>query len=373
MSVLTEDWPLDHDPKWPRRWDSVSATARPQIVYLDQWCFDHLARDRAGRPLEPSEAGTFELLRTLALDGSVVFPLSQAHYRENWKRDNVDARWDTAVVMGELSGFHTLRMSNLQQWDALVGAGAFLDAAVSIGKPAVVGWGLKHCLTGNPGEAFILDTSTGTPARWDGSLPEDMRESFDALEAAVPYRFELAMLALRDPRMEPAFMPLVSIDDTQGRRFANQERSIRAAIERHDRTAQVVRNTIELLAFKDSRALFDPALRYLGYEPNTIVEAVVADVTDGQSPAMNRLLRAMPIQGAFTELRVQSHLHAQWNTTDSDLMDFLALATALPFVDYYVSDRKTYNLAASADLDSRGGGQVLRSLRSLCDLLQART
>jgi hypothetical protein len=372
MPVLTESWPLDHDPRWPPHWDAGTATAEPLIVYLDQWCFDHLARDRAGRALEPSEAGTFELLRGLALDGSVVFPLSQAHYRENWKRDNVDARWDTAVVMGELSGFHTLRMSNLQHWDALVGAGAFLDAAVRIDKPAVVGWGLKHCLTGNQGEAFILDTSTGARAQWDSSLPEDMRGSLEALEAAVPYRFELAMLALRDPRMESALMPLVSIADTQGRRFADQERSIRAAIERHGRTAQVVRNTIEFLAFKDSLALFDPALRYLGYEPNTIVEAIVADVTDGQSSAMNRLLQAMPIQGAFTELRVQSHLKAQWNTTDSDLLDFLALATALPFVDYYVSDRKTYNLAASADLGRRGGGRVLRSLRSLCDLLQAR-
>ena len=125
MPVLTENWPLGHDPRWPPHWDAGTATAEPLIVYLDQWCFDHLARDRAGRALAPSEAGTFELLRGLALDGSVVFPLSQAHYRENWKRDNVDARWDTAVVMGELSGFHTLRMSSLHHWDALVGAGAF--------------------------------------------------------------------------------------------------------------------------------------------------------------------------------------------------------------------------------------------------------
>src|SRR6266536_3631026 len=207
MPVLTENWPLDHDPQWPRRWDAGVATVKPLIVYLDQWCFDHLARDRAGHALEPSEAGTFELLRRLALDGSVVFPLSQAHYRENWKRDNVDARWDTAVVMGELSGFHTVQMSNLQRWDALVGATAFLDTAVRIKEPAVVGWGLKHCLTGNQGEAFILDTRTGVRAQWDGALPEDTRGSLEALEAAAPYRFELAMLALRDPRMEPFLMP----------------------------------------------------------------------------------------------------------------------------------------------------------------------
>lgn len=36
-----------------------------------------------------------------------------------WQRENVNARWDTAVVMGELSGFHTFSVSGLAVWEAL--------------------------------------------------------------------------------------------------------------------------------------------------------------------------------------------------------------------------------------------------------------
>lgn len=367
--MLTENWPLARDPAWPPRWDQVSSGTKPPLfVYLDQWCYDHLARDRAGQPMHADEAGTYATLRKMALDGAVVIVLSEAHYRENWKRDHPDGRWDTAVVMGELTGFHTLRTRDLDLWDALVGAAAFLGVDLDPGMPAVVGWGLKHCLTGQSGQAFILDTMTGTEAQWDSDLPEPIRQSLEELEAAVPYRLELAMLALRDPRLEPAFAPVTPIRDSRGQRFARQERDIKAAIDRHGRTPRVIRNAVEFAALKDSLALLDRASASLGHSPNAIAEAVV----DAGSPAMSRLLSGLPIQGVFTELRVQKQLKGDARWQDSDLLDFLALATALPVVDFYVADRRAFNLAADARLDSWGGGQVMRSLRTLCDLLKAR-
>src|SRR6478736_10402705 len=102
--MFTKVWPLDYAPDWPARW-SPGERARPLVVYLDQWCYAGMfVRDRA-KKLNDENAGCYEFLRSLARDGSVIFPLSQGHYRETWKRENVDARWDTAVVMGELSGF----------------------------------------------------------------------------------------------------------------------------------------------------------------------------------------------------------------------------------------------------------------------------
>ena len=85
-------------------------------VYLDQWCYDHLARDRAGEPQHPSEAGCFAYFRHLALSGKAVFVLSQSHNWENWRRDNQDARWDTAVVMAELTGFYSITPAGLRSY-----------------------------------------------------------------------------------------------------------------------------------------------------------------------------------------------------------------------------------------------------------------
>jgi hypothetical protein len=111
----------------------------------------------------------------------------------------------------------------------LVGAAAFLGVDLDPGKPAAVGWGFEHCLTAQPGEAFIIDTLTGTKAQWDSDLPEAIRRSLEELEGAAPYRFELAILALRDPRLEPTFTPLTTIRDDHGQRFAQQERDVKAA------------------------------------------------------------------------------------------------------------------------------------------------
>jgi hypothetical protein len=119
--------------------------------------------DRA-KKLNDENAGCYEFLRSLARDGSVIFPLSQAHYRETWKRENMDARWDTAVVMGELSGFHTLSVSGLAEWEALKCVSEYAKSARKDPTPNVIGWGLKNCLSGHEGPAYLVDTRTGKPA-----------------------------------------------------------------------------------------------------------------------------------------------------------------------------------------------------------------
>jgi hypothetical protein len=367
--MLTEEWPLERDPDWSPRW-VPSTGSRPLVAYLDQWCYDHLGRDRAGCPKIPEEAGSYEFLRALALDGSVVFPLSQAHYRENWNRQNIDARWDTAVVMAELSGFHTLSTLNLEAWDALQGVATFTQSAVRIDAPDVAGWGFRHCLTGRGGSAYIMDRRTGKPAQWD-SLPDDLQRSIAELETSVAYRFELAMLALRDQRLESrGMLPFAPIPDAHGDRFINQEANIRKSLDNYGRSPKTIRNTIEFLSYRDSWTYLVSALRTLGLPPNLIDDTLVQSLTsDGRSPAMHDLIEAMPIQGVFTELRVRAHLKEPWKGKSSDLLDFLTMATALPFVNYFVADKKTYHLAKDARINERHDCHIIRSLRDLCELL----
>lgn len=371
--MLTEEWPLEYDPDWPKRW-RASDSSRPTVVYLDQWCFDHLARDRVGKPIHQNEAGSYERLRALALQGSVIFPLSQAHYRENWVRTNIDARWDTAVAMAELSGFHTLALSDLSVWDAMQGVQRLLSLETGSRDPEIVGWGLNHCLSGKEASLFIKDLRTGKPARW-GSLPREIRSKVAELETAAAYRFELAMLALRDPRLEGVGLPpLAPISDLDGQRFIDQEARIRAIIDDYGRNPKVVRNTIEFLAYRDSAPFLTKALGRLGFPPHALDEMILTGLTpDGRAPAMHDLLSAMPIQGVFTELRVQAHLKEQWSANRSDLLDFLTMATVLPFVDYLVVDRKTFNLAQSGGLVDRYDGRILRRLIDLCESLTQRT
>lgn len=336
------------------------------MAYLDQWCYDHLARDRAGDPTTPEGSkGCYKVLRDLALTGSVIFPLSQAHYRENWKRKNLDARWDTAVVMGELSGFHTLQTSNVETWDALEGVVKYTQSDERVSAPDVIGWGFRHCLIGKEGAAKLMNSRTGERAQLDGVL-SDGRSMAD-LERSVAYRLELAVLALRDPRL----LSLKPIPDAHGDRFAKQEVDIRQAIDNHGRSPKVVRNTIEFLAYRDSWIHLVSALQKIGFPIDLLDGAIMQSATsDGRTPAMREIVAAMPVQGIFTELRSQAHLKEQWKTKASDLLDFWAMATVLPFVDYLMADAKTHNLAKDGKIHQRGYGRLHRNLTDLCNQLE---
>jgi hypothetical protein len=319
-------------------------------------------RDRA-KKLNNENAGCYEFLRSLALDGSIIFPLSQAHYTENWKRENVDARWDTAVVMGELSGFHTLSVSNLAAWEALKCVSAHTKSAHKVATPNIIGWGLRNCLSGHDGPAYIVDTRTGKPARWS-ALPNDLQRAVADLEHRAAYLFELAMLALHTPPLPSVEIPpLAPIPDDQGNKFLDLEAKIGAIINSAGRSPKKARGIIEILSCQDSLEYLIPALEQLGLPVNTIV-------LDGDLPASHELITAMPIQGIFTELRIQTHLKKDWKGLPSDLLDFWTMATVVPFVDYYVADKKTYNLAIDARLNERSSCRIVHRLPELCDLLR---
>ncbi len=362
--MFTEVWPLDYDPDWPARW-SPGERPRPLVVYLDQWCYAKmLVWDRAGK-LNDENAGCYEFLRSLARDGSVVFPLSQAHYRETWKRENLDARWDTAVVMGELSGFHTLSVSNLAAWEAFKCVSAYTKSAHKVATPNVIGWGLKNCLSGHDGPAYLVDKRTGKPARWS-ALPDDLQRAVADLEHRAAYLFELAMLALRTPPLPSVEIPpLAPIPDDQGDKFLDHEAKIRATIDNVDRSPKRIRGILEILSCRDSLKHLIPALQQFGLPVDAIV-------LDDDLAALHELIKAMPIQGIFTELRIQTHLKKDWKGLSSDLLDFWTMATAAPFVDYYVADKRTYNLAVDAHLNGRNGCRIVHRLPELCDLLRDR-
>jgi hypothetical protein len=50
-------------------------------------------------------------------------------------------------------------------------------------------------------------------------------------------------------------------------------------------------------------------------------------------------------------------------------MDFFAMAQIIPFVDYVVTDRRTYNLLTEAPLPSQCSAIILRNLAELRDRL----
>ena len=359
------------DSEWPQR--AADLTARPILVHLDQWCWDHLARDRAGRPTHASEVGTYGLLRQLALDGRVAFPLSASSYRENWPRSNDDATWDTAVVMAELSGFNTLTSTGVAEWDADFAVCAHFGWAMPP-KPAVLGWGVQHCFPTLEVEALVNRSTELVLQAMEAAATSADSGYAESIRNEMRLGMELAMLARQVPTLpgdlEPIFLP--PILDALGARFEDDQRSLRSNLGPKP-TKRQIRDAIEVLSLRDSDPFLGSASLRHGLGAADLLTAVADAVHAGDRSAVSRVLRSMPVQGAFTELRVQAHLQEGFGWSGSDCVDFLALASIAPFVDAIVVDKRTFNLSVSAGIvtaDQTLG--IHRQLSSLCSALRQR-
>lgn len=358
------DFRLAHPPRW-----DANAHPRPLVVYLDQWCWNELVWDRADQPQSSGVAGLYTYLRDLALAGRVVFPLSQAHYQETGARTNADGRWDTAVVMAELSGFNTITPVGLDLWEAEVAVAGYCGLGVDVPTPNPFGWGHHHCLRGVQVRGVYLGDATGARLNLGSLTPEQVAD-IRKVEEECTYRFELAMLARRDPRLEAAvgMAPFEPWPNENGPKFADAQRKLAVYLEQYGKTTRRVREWLHGLSLSDSTPLIMQASTRLGLDPRAVLDDLTLRVEAGDLDSLTDFLARMPIQHTFTELRVQAHLKDNFGFKPSDLFDLFSLATVLPFVDLAIADRKTVNLFHDAGVD----GSVLHRLADLRATLEAR-
>jgi len=278
--MLTEPRDLDTAPELPPRWDPTSSPAK--TVYLDQWCFNHLADERAGRPRKPDERGCFDFFRQLALDGRAVFVLSSSHYHENGVRTEADERWRTAEVMAELTGFNTITATGLERWEALKAVAAIVGIDAAIASPNVFGWGWGHCLLGEEVRHGIRD-ATGQLATW-GHLPEAERDHMQRLSRFLATEMEKTVLARGNPRLEPYLEPIPPFPVLDlGKRLIQEEERIERVLADHGddypRTPALVRASVETIHYADQATLSNIAracLR-LGVDPERFLDRLRTD------------------------------------------------------------------------------------------------
>lgn len=411
--MLTEPWDLDVAPELPPRWDAASSPAK--TVYLDQWCFNHLADDRAGRPRKPEERGCFDFFRRLAMDGRVVFLLSSSHYHENGVRTEADERWRTAEVMAELTGFNTITATGLELWEVLEAVAELVGIDAAIEAPDVFGWGWGHCLLGEEVRHGIKD-ATGQLDTGE-HLPEAERDHMQRLSRFIATEMEMAVLARGNPRLAPHMEPIDPLPPNDlGKRLMQEEERIKQVIADHSddypRTPALVRASVEAVRFVDPAilVLIARACLRLGVDPDVFIDRLrtdpapglteekvareclrlgtdreayfqlrrdqlradpqVAKVVKRNRKNLSRFLAAMPVQGRHCELRVKAHLQPGRKLRESDALDYFQIASISPFVDYMVVDGFMEDLTRQAGLHKRRGAMILRHLDDLRNQLR---
>ncbi|MCD0445939.1 hypothetical protein LO763_20210 [Glycomyces sp. A-F 0318] len=369
--MLDGPWHRDVPRSLPPRW-GPKVTPAARTVYLDQWCYNHLADDRAGKPRQPDEAGCFEFFRSLAHAGSVVFVLSRTHYLENGVRNAVDARWRTAVAMAELSGFNSITAAGLVEWDTAVAVARSVGRDAEVPPPNVFGWGVHHCFFGQEPPEDPKDDWTvwGQVPAFVHTLPPD-------LITKVHVECELAQLAMWHPSRWPDTTSTPTLPrDVAGDLLVEEAEQDEAHFARlqsdYPRTPAMVRAVME------ARFLLTPewrhvqnACEHLRVPLQTILPGLGQDPGDDarvvkrNRKALRAFIASMPIQGRFSELRVQSHLQQGRKRRPSDALDYFQIASVSPFVDYMVVDAHMADQVRKGGLDARPGAMFVASLAAL--------
>jgi hypothetical protein len=274
--------------------------------------------------------------------------------------------------MAELSGFNTLGSQGLADWDADVAICLLFDLPVPP-TPTLLGWGMQNCFP-SLGLESLVRAAAANGRRALASAGVDLSGSqADELRRSVERELEFTMLARQSVTLPGhTSVALPPAPDSAGARFQEEQETLRSSLGPGATPGQI-RDVLDFLAYRDSdQLLADAAMRH-GLRGGSVAARISSALDQGDSSELGRVVKAMPIQGAFTELRVQAHLRDGFGWAASDCVDFLALATVAPLVDAILVDRRTFNLAAEANLrtaDVELG--VHRRLADLCDALRFR-
>ena len=156
------------------------------------------------------------------------------------------------------------------------------------------------------------------------------------------------MLALTDSYLEvnADLRAVASVPDPKGKEFLQKQMEFRALLEKYGRSPENIRNWAEASAFLNVAPLVMEACSRLG----TSFEFYLQLVRQGDKHEVRRFLRGMSIFHLFIELRIAAHAKEDFKFKESGLVDFLSLATVIPFADFVVADKRTCFLMEENDL-----------------------
>ena len=317
-------------------WTGLRPTAG-RILYLDQWCWEHLVEEHEAR----EAGGLLDFLREAVKSRQVAIPLFQSHLQENWHRHGAERRQRVATIMGELSGFLTVFPKPLDAWECDVAIADHFGLDVEIKPPNVFGQGIEHLVTGQEHR----------------SGPNSFSVERDC-----------AILAKVPPAAAP-FEQGASLHGVVAAEFTREQQRIQAAISAYRQTPDVVRNSVLLTAFAAAFEGLAAAADRCGLDWFAEIERLSGLPVGERISDMGSILDAMPVHSTYTRLRHQAHLNSQFAWKPSDGMDFRSVAEALPLVDVLIADKKCVDLIGKAGVSERHGVTVTRRLGDLPDIL----
>lgn len=284
-------------------------------IYLDQWCWIHLARQHYGRTNDSKLADVLVLAEAALARGVVSFPLSSTHYIETFRQRDVGRRQRLSRFMARLSRMHSM-LSAPYLLDAEIEKAYRerygLPPAVS---PQVFGVGAAH--------AF---------GRTEVAREINLRMDRIVERVGVPgFREAIERILLVGPDFELPAHGIQLPDKTALQNQLALELKTSSQIDELGHTADLARRVVLAQEFWAMSDQLNEIGVSLGFPPN--------DLLNGTTDNLLPFLKSMPAKWAITRMRMSGHENIDFKWKLTDLNDFAGLGTAAGYCDVVVAEK----------------------------------
>jgi hypothetical protein len=336
---------------WPR---VRKITGDEYLIHLDQWVWVNLAKAHQTQNGEFWQL--YQALDEAQKDGRVALALSATNYLELWNRRKTDSRARLAQVMGDLSGYVTLRAIHEVQREEIFRAAASLFSGTAyepLDRLKTVGIGVNHAFGSEHGRLRFLE-----------SLATSESEEGDETEAPP----EFLRLAREAPARTWEWVNLVGFD----RDYSVPGIDYRPEYRLGDEWAK-------------TRNSFDRYVESFGSDQSLLYRLLVARSLDGMGEMLvdafetdQAILRffqgpsdgvsfvgKVPTENVHVELQYRALKNKTYTFKQHDRGDVLDLALSMPYCDAVWPDAHWAHIVKAAKLDEMYGTTVIKNADDL--------
>lgn len=318
-------------------------------IYLDQNKWIDLARAETGHPRGEPFLEIMAVLKNAVDDGRAQFPLSVAHYYETSKQRNGKKRMELATTMVRLAG--TLRIApphTIVPWEIQRALVEVFGLPLEVPTLKLFGDGVAHAFSA-PTLRYLA------PIEWHANpLSLEWQEK---LQRRAGPAYETMILASVTAEGMPDEMRL-SMNDLKNLtddRFVQGQEQVATAVKRHGRNR--LEDIMLATAYTDIRRPIAEASYSLGLQPEQIGDN------------WRQILETIPSRWVEMKLRHQRQANTQKTWQGNDLNDVTALAIAVPYCDWVVTEKSWASMLTAAKVPERFETTVTRSLHELAERL----
>ena len=333
----------------------------PRLLYLDMNVWIDLARG-----LKHGDSGWEQIharVNDAVQDGTLIVPLSPAHYLELWHRGDSDSRNDIARLMRDLSDYATVPSAHVvRQEEAriVVANWAGEGPRLLIGRE-LLGRGAAHAFGRRTGRfRFVSSVASpdGLQAEGPGVAPPDIwtqLQDHPKLEW-----FQLVghpeLLAMEE-----------GLDRTPEHRFGTtqlrQEQALRDKLREHPLTGERLHDLIVAQEFASmTEYIEEVCVREQVPVPLSLRSGNWG--TESRT-AIKDLVASIPTAHVWSTLRHLKHRDLNLPWEQHDWTDLWALSVAIPYCNIVVTEKRWAHLASASGLGRCYGTEVGAGLSAL--------